>query len=76
MALTDKLTAIGNAIRTKTGGSALIPLSDMPAEILSIETSTGIPVETLSYNQMNEHAGGYYSEVTYDPSDYTNSSIT
>lgn len=38
MALTDKLTAIGNAIRTKTGGSALIPLSDMPAEILSIET--------------------------------------
>ncbi len=76
MALTDKLTAIGNAIRTKTGGSALIPLSDMPAEILSIETSTGIPVETLSYNQMNEHAGGYYSEVTYDPSDYTDSSIT
>lgn len=76
MALTDKLTAIGNAIRTKTGGSALIPLSDMPAEILSIETSSGVPVETLSYNQMNEHAGGYYSEVTYDPSDYTNSSIT
>ena len=36
MALTDQLTAIGNAIRYKTGGSALIPLSDMPTEILGI----------------------------------------
>lgn len=44
MALTDKLTAIGNAIRTKTGGSALISLSDMPAEILSIETG-GAPLQ-------------------------------
>ena len=36
MALTDQLTAIGNAIRTKTGGSALIPLNDMPTVILNI----------------------------------------
>lgn len=36
MALTDQLTAIGNAIRTKTGGTALIDLDDMPTEILSI----------------------------------------
>ena len=33
MALTDKLTAIGNAIRQKTGTAELIPLSDMPNEI-------------------------------------------
>lgn len=38
MALTDKLTNIGNAIRTKTGGTDLIKLEDMPNEILSIET--------------------------------------
>ena len=33
MALTDKLTAIGDAIREKTGSEELIPLSDMPSEI-------------------------------------------
>ena len=33
MALTDKLTAIGDAIREKTGSADLIPLSDMPNEI-------------------------------------------
>ena len=36
MALTDKLTAIGNAIRSKTGGTDLIPLADMPAAIEGI----------------------------------------
>ena len=36
MALTDKLTAIGNAIRQKTGTAELIPLSDMPNEINSV----------------------------------------
>lgn len=33
MALTDKLTAIGDAIRAKLGGLALIPLADMPTEV-------------------------------------------
>lgn len=45
MALTDKLTAIGNAIRSKTGGTDLIPLADMPAAIEGIpsgETFAGI----------------------------------
>lgn len=36
MALTDKLTAIGNAIRQKTCSAELIPLSDMPNEIDSV----------------------------------------
>lgn len=38
MALTDKLTAIGNAIREKTGKTDLIPLADMPNEILNISS--------------------------------------
>lgn len=42
MALTDKLTAIGNAIRSKTGGTALIPLAEMPARIEAIPS--GVPV--------------------------------
>ena len=37
MALIDKLTAIGNAIRTKTGTTDLIPLANMPQAILNIE---------------------------------------
>ena len=45
MALTDKLSAIGNAIRNKTGGTELLTLDAMPAEIESIET--GGTVEAL-----------------------------
>lgn len=41
MALTDKLTAIGNAIRSKTGGSELLTLDEMPQEIQSIQTGGG-----------------------------------
>ena len=36
MALIDKLTAIGNAIREKTGTTDLIPLANMPQAILNI----------------------------------------
>lgn len=41
MALTDKLTAIGDAIRSKTGGSELLTLDEMPQEIQSIQTGGG-----------------------------------
>ena len=47
MALTDKLTAIADAIREKTNTSALLPLGSMPSLIRSIQTgsanTTGIP---------------------------------
>lgn len=45
MALTDKLTAIGNAIRNKTGGTELLTLDAMPTEIEGIKT--GGTVEAL-----------------------------
>ena len=41
MALTDKLTAIGNAIRTKTGGTNLLTLDQMATEISNISSSGG-----------------------------------
>lgn len=44
MALTDKLSAIGNAIRAKTGGTALLTLDQMPSAINSIETGEGTTV--------------------------------
>jgi hypothetical protein len=36
MALIDKLSAIGDAIREKNGTTDLIPLGDMPAAIQAI----------------------------------------
>ena len=50
MALTDKLTAIGNAIRAKDGSTALLTLDEMPIAIAAIETSggdSGIPEEAF-----------------------------
>ena len=49
MALTDKLTAIGNAIRAKTGGTEKLTLDAMPTEIESIQTGGGgdLPAEAL-----------------------------
>lgn len=41
MALTDKLTAIADAIRAKTGDSEKLSLDDMPTAIASIETGGG-----------------------------------
>lgn len=41
MALTDKLTAIGNAIREKTGGTDLLTLDQMATEIANISGGGG-----------------------------------
>lgn len=41
MALTNKLSAIGNAIREKTGGTDLLTLDQMPAEIANIQGGGG-----------------------------------
>lgn len=41
MALTDKLSAIGDAIREKTGGTAKLTLDQMPVEIAAITTGGG-----------------------------------
>lgn len=48
MALTDKLSAIGSAIREKTGGTELLTLDAMPTAIQGIQTGGG----ELKYIQM------------------------
>ena len=45
MEVTNKLSAIGDAIREKTGKSELLTLDAMPGEIASIETGGGGSVE-------------------------------
>lgn len=48
MALIDKLSAIGDAIREKTGKDDLLTLDEMPAEISAIETGGGeLPEEAF-----------------------------
>lgn len=61
MALTDKLTAIGVAIRAKTGKTALMTLDEMPTEIASI-TSGGEPV----INPLEVTANGTYTATDCD----------
>ncbi len=41
MALTDKLTAIADAIRTKTGSTEKLTLAQMPTEIAAIQAGDG-----------------------------------
>lgn len=49
MALIDKLSAIGDAIREKNGTTDLIPLGDMPAAIQAIQTGGDIPEEAFVF---------------------------
>ena len=61
MALTDKLSAIGTAIRNKTGKTALMTLDEMPTEIAGI-TSGGDPV----INPLEVTANGTYTATDCD----------
>ena len=50
MALTDKLTSIANAIRSKTGGSNSLTLDEMPGAIRNIEP--GNESDALRYKKL------------------------
>lgn len=52
MALTNKLTAIGDAIREKTNTTDLIPLSDMPDAIRNIQSSEGSSEEYFTKDNL------------------------
>lgn len=68
MALTDKLTAIANAIRAKTGLTATMTLDQMPEKIAAI---SGSPIvddsleNTVQYRQMNATAAEFIADVDY-----------
>lgn len=53
MALTDKLTAIANAIRTKAGTTGKLTLAEMPSAIANIPTGGETYVETLAGDGTN-----------------------
>lgn len=58
MALIDKLSAIGDAIRAKTGKEELLTLDEMPIEIANI--NSGEDADLLS---LDEFVGGGLTEV-------------
>lgn len=61
MALTDKLTAIGDAIREKEGSTGLIALSDMPSRIQAL--SSGDDAVRKSVLDMMSDKPGYFNFV-------------
>ena len=74
MALTDKLTAIANAIRAKTGETGTMTLDEMPEKILAIVTQV-VPADLVSYQQWNDKVKSFVENVTYDPANYSVSLI-
>jgi hypothetical protein len=65
MALTDRLTAIGDAIREKNGTTELIPLVDMPQAILDI---SGGGTETVV--EYIESTGSQYIDTGVIPNNH------
>ena len=74
MALTDKLTAIADAIREKTGETGLLTLDEMPQKILAIVTQV-VPADLVEYQQWNDKVKAFVENVTYDPANYSVSLI-
>ena len=68
MALTDKITAIANAIRAKDGSTATMTLDQMPEKIAAISSSPIVDdslENTVQYRQMNATAAGFLADVDY-----------
>lgn len=57
MALTDKLTSIADAIRTKNGTSAKLSLDEMASSILAIESGSGIDTSDATATAENIESG-------------------
>ena len=70
MALTDKLTAIADAIRAKDGSSGTMTLDQMPEKITALSSKVAV-----EWHQCPEAVRNYLANVTYDPSDYNTSQI-
>lgn len=70
MALTDKLTAIADAIRAKDGTTGTMTLDQMPEKITALSSKVSV-----EWHQCPELVRKYLANVTYDPHDYSTSQI-
>lgn len=69
MALTDKLTAIADAIRTKTGKTDGLTLEQMPAEITGISGGAGVEECAVTFtcpNNFTLSGGICYTKIGSD----------
>ena len=73
MALTDKLTAIADAIRAKDGTTGTMTIDQMPEKITAI--TTGVKADVYTWNQIPTAVKNFLDNVTYDPNDYSTSQI-
>ena len=84
MALTNKLTAIANAIRSKTGGTDLMSLEDMPTAIEGIQSGGGNPsaeskdVNFIDYDGtvLYSYTASEFAELSVLPENPTHSGLT
>ena len=65
MALIDKLTAIGDAIRSKTGTTNLMTLSQMPELINGIETGGGGFPNGTEWTETTGNINVYQASIVY-----------
>ena len=70
MALTDKLTAIADAIRAKDGTTGTMTLDQMPEKITALSSKFAV-----EWHQCPELVRNYLAIVVYDPADYSTSQI-
>ena len=70
MALTDKLTAIADAIRAQDGTTGTMTLDQMPEKITALSSKVAV-----EWHQCPQLVRNYLANVVYDPDDYTVSYI-
>lgn len=66
----SSVQAIANAIRAKNGSTATYKIAEMAG---AVQALTG--AEDVQWHQCPEAVRNYLANVTYDPSDYSNSQI-
>ena len=75
MALTDKLTAIANAIRAKDGTSDTLTLAEMPQAIAALP-SGGTEEDTTEFSQQNSKVAEYMSAAeVYTDADFASVTV-
>lgn len=67
----SSVQAIADAIRAKNGGTEKYKIAEMGAAIKALSGET----ETYTFSQERAEVSKFLSEVTYNPADYTTSSI-
>ena len=76
MALTDKLTAIAEAIRGKTGGSDLLTLDEMAVAIEAIEAGAGQDNTVVEFSQIIPTVQQYIdASACYTDANYADTTV-